>query len=171
MKAHRTRSADPTKILFRSEITAILRDLQRKGKRSPSTRLNLIVFRLATCCGLRASEIANLRIGDVRVETSRPHIRIRVGAAKGGRPRTVPLWWDAGTLEDLRVWKQGRAGNADDPFVAPLHIAKRFSRHKLRKRFRTAWQQKRYQVELRQRHKLNRSAPSTISLFLFEVNQ
>ncbi len=84
MKAHRTRNADPTKILFRSEITAILRDLQRKGKRSPSTRLNLIVFRLATCCGLRASEIANLRIGDVRVETSRPHIRIRVGAAKGG---------------------------------------------------------------------------------------
>jgi len=138
MKAHRTRSADPTKILFRSEITAILRDLQRKGKRSPSTRLNLIVFRLATCCGLRASEIANLRIGDVRVETSRPHIRIRVGAAKGGRPRTVPLWWDARTLEDLRDWKKDRAGQSDDPFVAPLHSTKRFSRHTLRKRFLTA---------------------------------
>jgi integrase/recombinase XerD len=138
MKAHRTRNADPTKILFRREIVAILQDLQRKAKRSPSTRLNLIVFRLATCCGLRASEIAKLRICDVRVETSRPHIRIRIGAAKGGRPRTVPLWWDAGTLEDLQAWKRDRAGNADDPLVAPLHSTKRFSRHTLRKRFRTA---------------------------------
>lgn len=118
MKAHRTRTADPTKILFRGEIVAVLQDLRRKAKRSPSTRLNLIVFRLATCCGLRASEIANLRIGDVRVETSRPHIRIRAGAAKGGTPRTVPLWWDAGTLEDLRDCKRDRAGQAGDFFVA-----------------------------------------------------
>src|SRR3972149_5230664 len=27
---------------------------------------------------------------------------------KGGRARTVPLWWDAGTLEDLRSWKEWR---------------------------------------------------------------
>jgi integrase len=79
-----------------------------------------------------------VRTDDIRIMTSCPHIRIRVGAAKGGRPRTVPLWWDAGTLEDLRAWKRDHVGQPDDPFVAPLHSTKRFSRHTLRKRFRTA---------------------------------
>jgi len=141
MKAHRTRLADPTKILMRRELIEVLSDLTRKAKRSHSTRLNLIIFRLATCCGLRASEIAKLQIGDVRTEASRPHIRIRNGAAKGGRPRMVPLWWDAGTLEDLRAWKVERLdsdADYDAPFVAPLHDSKPFSRHTLRKRYRTA---------------------------------
>jgi integrase len=108
MKTHRTRLADPTKILMRRELAAVLAELTRKAKRSPSMRLNLVIFRLATCCGLRASEIAKLQIGDVRTEATRPQIRIRNGAAKGGRPRMVPLWWDAGTLEDLRAWKAER---------------------------------------------------------------
>src|ERR1044072_5967508 len=99
MKAHRIRLVDPTKILMRRELAVILGELTRKAKRSHSTRLNLVIFRLATCCGLRASEIAKLQIGDVRTEATRPHIRIRNGAAKGGRPRMVPLWGDAGTLE------------------------------------------------------------------------
>lgn len=34
--------------------------------------LNLILVRLACCCGLRVSEIANLQIADVRCELSRP---------------------------------------------------------------------------------------------------
>src|SRR6476469_5405076 len=129
MKAYRTRLADPTKILTRRELAAVLADLARKAKRSPSTRLNLIIFRLATCCGLRASEIAKLQLGDVRAEASRPHIRIRKGAAKGGRPRMVPLWWDGGTLEDLKAWKAERLDSgADytDQFVAPLHDKKPF---------------------------------------------
>lgn len=108
MKAHRSKLADPTKILMRRELAAVLSDLKRKAKRSRSTLLNLIIFRLATCCGLRASEIAQLQLGDVRSEAARRHIRIRNGAATGGRPRMVPLWWDAGTLEDLRAWKAAR---------------------------------------------------------------
>jgi hypothetical protein len=35
-------------------------------------RLNLALLRLACCCGLRASEIAKLRVGDVRIELARP---------------------------------------------------------------------------------------------------
>src|SRR6187549_2706751 len=127
MKAHATRLADPTKILMRGELAAVLAELTRKAKRSPSTRLNLVIFRLATCCGLRASEIAKLQVGDVRTEASRPHIRIRNGAAKGGRPRMVPLWWDGGTLDDLRAWKATRleqGAKGDAPFVAPLHDEK-----------------------------------------------
>jgi integrase/recombinase XerD len=139
MKAHAGRLADPTKILMRRELATVLAELTRKAKRSPSTRLNLIIFRLATCCGLRASEIAKLQVGDVRTEATRPHIRIRNGAAKGGRPRMVPLWWDGGTLDDLRAWKATRLElGATAPFVAPLHDEKPFSRHTLRKRYRTA---------------------------------
>ena len=84
-------AADVTKILTRRELQAVLADLRRKSPRSKNTRLNLVIFRLAACCGLRASEIAQLHMADIRVELPRPHIRIRVGASKGGRPRRVNL--------------------------------------------------------------------------------
>jgi integrase len=132
--------ADVTKILTRSELAAVLSDLKRKAPRSKNTRLNLIIFRLACCCGLRASEIANLQVGDVRVDVARPHLRIRRGAAKGGKSRTVPLWWDAGTLADVASWKAEHAP-ANRSFVGsrlPGRETLTFSRHTLRKRFRTA---------------------------------
>jgi integrase len=137
-------TADLTKILTRRELQAVLADLKRKAPRSKNTRLNLVIFRLAACCGLRASEIAQLHIDDVRVEMSRPHIRIRTGASKGGKPRRVPLWWDGGTLEDLAAWRTDRlrrGAKGSDPFVASLQVGREaivFSRHTLRKRFRTA---------------------------------
>jgi integrase/recombinase XerD len=144
MKTHSSRLADPTKILTRGELAAVLADLRRKAPRSKNTRLNLVIFRLAACCGLRASEIAMLQVADVRTELPRPHLRIRVGASKGGRSRTVPLWWDAGTLADITAWKGDRlalgAGQIQ-PFVISLKTGrtiKHFSRHTLRKRFRTA---------------------------------
>ena len=93
---------------------------------------------------LLVSEIAGLRIADVRVESSRPHIKIRKGAAKGGKPRIVPLWWDAGTLADLARWKGERTAQGAKPdhlFVSCLQAKRRgtsLSRHTLRKRFRTA---------------------------------
>lgn len=134
------RSVDPTKILTRQEMATVLLDLQRRGRRSVGSRQNLAIFRLAACCGLRASEVADLQIADVRVELKRPHLRIRTGASKGGRPRTVPLWWDAGTLRDLAAWKAERLGQDaehDSPLVANCR-GTRLSRHTLRKRFRTA---------------------------------
>jgi len=84
---------DRSKILTRRELAAVLADLNRKAPRSPSTRPDLVVFRLACRCGLRASEIAGLRLDDVVVTGDRPHLRIRRNVAKGGRRRTVPLWW------------------------------------------------------------------------------
>jgi integrase len=144
MRTSSFKLADPTKILTRAELAAVLADLRRKAPRSKNTRLNLVIFRLATCCGLRASEIANLQVGDVRTEVARPHIRIRVGASKGGKSRTVPLWWDTGTLADLAEWrKQWIESDAapEQPLVASLkpgRPTKPLSRHTLRKRFRTA---------------------------------
>ena len=111
---------DPTKILTRRELAQILGELKQKAPRSANTWLNLILVRLACCCGLRVSEIAGLRVSDVRVESSRPHLRIRRGAAKGGRPRIVPLWWDSRTLADLAKWKAERlreGARPDDLFV------------------------------------------------------
>jgi integrase/recombinase XerD len=122
----------------------VLAELRRKAPRSKNTRLNLVIFRLATCCGLRASEISQLQVGDVRTEVARPHIRIRVGASKGGKSRTVPLWWDAGTLADLAEWRKRwkeSGATSEQPSVASLRTGRMsmpLSRHTLRKRFRTA---------------------------------
>jgi integrase len=134
------RAINPTKILTRTELAAVLADLKHKSQRSARTWQNLIIFRLAVCCGLRVSEIAMLQIADVRVEPTRPHLRIRRGAAKGGKSRIVPLWWDAGTVADLVAWKVERAPQGTDheaPFV-PNRRGSQLSRHTLRKRFRTA---------------------------------
>lgn len=144
MPSYGARQADATKILTRRELAAVLADLRRKSPRSGSTRLNLIVFRLAACCGLRASEVAKLQMGDVHVQMPRPHLRIRASAAKGGKPRMVPLWWDAGTLADLSEWRTVRLEGgmrATDPFISsgkPDREYIVYSRHTLRKRFRTA---------------------------------
>jgi integrase/recombinase XerD len=146
MQTYRPPVVDATKILTRREFTTVLADLKRKAPRSKNTLLNLIIFRLASCCGLRASEIAQLWVADVRTESSRPHIRIRRGAAKGGRSRVVPLWWDAGTLSDLTEWKTSRLGQDSTDSSEPLVASSRpgrdsaapLSRHTLRKRFRTA---------------------------------
>ena len=75
-----------------------------KARRSPNTRMNLVILRLACCCGLRLSEISGLRLGDVRVGVDRPHLVIRPTIAKCGRGRVVPLLWDQGTLDDIAAW-------------------------------------------------------------------
>lgn len=144
---------DSTKILTRQEMAAVLSDLKRKSVRSKNTRLNLIIFRLAACCGLRVSELASIRLSDVRCELARPHIRIARSAAKGGKKRNVPLWWDGGTLDDLKEWKKERLADgacSDDLFVksprikanrngaAKVSSLDRLSRHTVRKRFKTA---------------------------------
>jgi len=108
------RPINKTRILARSEISDVLADLKRK-KRSVNTRQNLIVFRLATCCGLRVSEIAGLRVADVQTSGRRPHVAVRRETAKRNKARTVPLWWDAGTLADLEAWKAERVGQGAKP--------------------------------------------------------
>ena len=132
---------DPTKILGRCEIGAVLADLRRKAKRAVNTRENLIIFRLATCCGLRVSEISGLRLADCRLGIRRPYLRIRKQTAKGGRPRRAPLWWDRGTLADLEAWKAERAdqgAKSSDLLVCAQSksaFGNQLTRQNLRKRF------------------------------------
>jgi len=98
---------DQWKILQRDEIRNVIADLKRK-RRSVNTRQNLVIFRLATCCGLRVSEIVGLKIANVRLSGHRPHIEVPAAIAKRKKARKVPLWWDAATLADLDQWKQER---------------------------------------------------------------
>jgi integrase len=138
------RLADGTKILMKRELAAVLVDLRHKALRSKNARLNFVIFRLAACCGLRASEVANLQMADVRIELPRPHLRIRASAAKGGKPRMVPLWWDRATHADIVAWRADRLARGAKPsesFVCSWQADRQyvvFSRHTLRKRFRTA---------------------------------
>jgi len=135
---------EATKILTRGELSAVLADLRPKAEHSAGGRLNLTIFRLACCCGLRVSEIAGLRLDDVQIEGGRPHVRVRPETAKGHRGRRVPLWWDAGTLGDLTAWKAHRAAQGaagDDPFVCSPQAHRRglsLRRHAIRRRFLTA---------------------------------
>jgi integrase len=135
---------EATKILTRGELAAVLADLRRKAERSTGARLNLVIFRLACCCGLRVSEIAGLRVEGVQVEGGRPHVRVSPEAAKGHKGRRVPLWWDAGTLADLAAWRAHRAtqgATGGDPFVCSPQAHRRglgLRRHAIRRRFLTA---------------------------------
>lgn len=129
-------SVSDSKILKRGEIGGVLGELHRKSPRSVNTRQTLIVFRLSCCCGLRVSELCGLRLRDVRVNVERPYLRIpktiakgqktklvngqRVKVGNGATARQVPLWWDQGTLDDLRAWKREReqqGASANDYFV------------------------------------------------------
>ena len=135
---------EPTKILTRRELACVLDDLHARAQCPESARLNLIIFRLACCCGLRVSEIAGLRCYDVIVGVARQHLRIRGETAKGGRGRIVPLWWDAGTLADITAWKVSRVALGATR-TAPFIVCQKSSRHheplrrhSLRRRFLTA---------------------------------
>jgi hypothetical protein len=59
MIPHRSPTVDPTKILTRQELRLVLADLKGQAQRSKEGHVNLILFRLAACCGLRVSEIAH----------------------------------------------------------------------------------------------------------------
>lgn len=131
------------KILMMAEIQTVLADLRRKAARSVNTRQNLILFRLATCCGLRASEACGLTLDDVRVH-DRPHIRVRKAIAKKKKARIVPLTFDAGTLADLRAWKtvrQGQGAGPTDRFICSQTartLGKPICRKNARMRFKAA---------------------------------
>ena len=137
-------NVDATKILTRNEMATVLTDLRGRAERSVNARMNLAIFRLASCCGLRASEIATLRFRDVHVGHSRPFLQIRKEIAKCGKARRVPLWWDVGTLRDIETWKQfcqQQESTTDDLMVCSqqAHIrGQSLSRHALRRRFITA---------------------------------
>jgi integrase len=148
---------DATQILAVGEVKAVLEDLVFRSKRSASSRLNLTIFRLACGCGLRRKEISGLRMDDILVSGARPCLRVRKDNTKGRvvvnadgtkrdkrKARMVPLWWDAGTLTDLKEWvaiRVQQGATKDDPLVCGLskvNFGKRLSGLQLANRWHTA---------------------------------
>ena len=84
--------ADQSKILSRGEIEAILQDLRRKGPRWVNTRLNKVVFMLATCCGLMAPTYGT-RLGDffeIHLETEANALNMTPAEAMAWKPAEKP---------------------------------------------------------------------------------
>lgn len=135
---------DHSQILSRQEIKLVLDDLKLRGLRSVNSRQNLIVFRLATCCGCRASEIAGLRLQDIKTSVAQPYIYIAKAIAKRNKARKVPLWWDRSTLDDLIRWKaerQQQGAQATDYFVCVQSkrcFGQKLCRNNVRRRFQVA---------------------------------
>ncbi|MFC1765491.1 tyrosine-type recombinase/integrase [Planctomycetota bacterium] len=107
---HNSWKIDSSQILSRREITTVLDDLKRKGRRSVNSRQNLVIFRLATCCGCRASEIAGLKLQDLKLSIEKPYLYISKAIGKGSKSRKIPAWWDRSTLDNLITWKTERQG-------------------------------------------------------------
>ena len=128
------------KVLTLQEIKTVIADLKRKARRSNNTWMNLVLFRLATCCGLRASELTRITLSNVRVSNGRPSILVPKSIAKGGKKRIVPLTFDQGTLDDLRAWKAHRESQeaAGDDLFLVTRTGGQIDRRNARKRFKAA---------------------------------
>ncbi|MFC1764904.1 tyrosine-type recombinase/integrase [Planctomycetota bacterium] len=135
---------DSSQVLSRREIALVLDDLKRKGRRSVASRLNLKIFRLATCCGCRASEIAGLKLQDLKLSVEKPYIYISKAIGKGSKSRKIPAWWDRSTLDDLIAWKterQAQGAKGSDYYIcsqAKRSFGKPLSRANVRNHFLTA---------------------------------
>lgn len=130
------------KILTSDEINLVIADLKRLAKRSVNSQMNLIIFRLATCCGLRVSELSRLTLDNVRVGSSRPKIFVPETIAKYGKDRTVSII-DQGTLDDLIAWKAFRereGAGANDLLICTRvrGFGRQIDRFTVRERFKTA---------------------------------
>jgi site-specific recombinase XerD len=92
--------------LDHDEITALLR---APGRTTWLGRRDHALLLVAIQTGLRVSELANLRIGDVRLSTG-AHFKV---IGKGRKVRTAPLTKE--TVAVLRIWLQERGGDDAEP--------------------------------------------------------
>jgi integrase len=77
MDHYSTMRIEQTEILTRGELARVFAGGKKQARRSANTWRNLVIVRLACCCGLRVSEIAALRLEDIVVGVARPHLRLR----------------------------------------------------------------------------------------------
>jgi integrase len=116
------------RILSEIEIHRVLDDLSKRAKRSTASKQNLVVFRLACCCGLSRTEIADLQLRDVHTYDGRPRIEVCKVRPRDGdvprKPRVVPLHIDKRLVDDITAWRAFRhkqsGGDRLAPFVCGL---------------------------------------------------
>lgn len=142
---------DRTRILQADEIRKCIAHLRDKKARSEAGAVNLAIFRLSCCCGLRRLEIAGLQMRDFVIGGPRPYILVREDNTKGEdgkrRKRKVPLWWDSGTLADLAEWYQARkamGATGRDPFLCSVRrgfVGQKLTKEKVAARWMTVMRQ------------------------------
>jgi integrase len=114
----------------------------KKTIRFANARRNLVIVRIACCCGLCVSEIGGLELDHVVVDVTRPHLRLRRETTKGKRERLAPAMGLHAAHERIAA-----SSTTGEPFGLPCHqIRKRAGvppkrhhpRHAIRRRFLTA---------------------------------
>ncbi len=124
MPALSTWNLDPTRILTRRELATVLADLAGRADRFVNVHRNLIIVRLAGCCGLCVSEIAGLQLDDLVVEaTPAPAIAATDHQGEEGAVRAALV----GTRRHwpTPVWKARRVedgARSIDPFIVAVHF-------------------------------------------------
>jgi hypothetical protein len=130
---------DESKILPRRELATVLAVVPRSANQRAIE--SSFAWRPAAGYACRRLKRCEWTVGG---GVPRPYLRLRRETTKGKRPRTVPLWWDAGTLEDPMAWKAERAGQGageHDPFVCSVQANRRgepLQRAAVRRRFQSA---------------------------------
>jgi hypothetical protein len=107
---------DPTRLLTRRELATVLADLAARAPGSANVQRNLVVVRLACCCGLRVSEIAALQLDDVIVALLGLTSGCGVGPLRAGA-RGACLC--GGMPARLLIWKSGRLSVRPRGLAAP----------------------------------------------------
>jgi integrase/recombinase XerD len=126
-------------LLSMTEIKTVINHLKDKARRSINARVNLTVFRLATCCGLRVSELTGLTLDNIKLNS----IHVPKEIAKNGKARRVPLTWDQATRDDIHAWKafrESQGATGSDPFLClqgKANMGKRIDRWNARDRFKS----------------------------------
>lgn len=89
---------------------------RRRGVRAGPRARDLLVVELLVSTGLRASELARLRVGDVHLAERESYVRVRGGKWRGARDvDTVPLPW--AIVPELERWIDERRATSSDPAV------------------------------------------------------
>lgn len=117
----RPRLGDEDKPISGPELRTLVEHLarlavreDRRGLRRGPRRRDQLMVELAALTGLRASELARLRVGDVHLADQRSYLRVRGGKARGlVDVDTVPIPWDL--VPALEGWIRGR-GDGDPVF-------------------------------------------------------
>jgi len=85
----------PPQALERAEVNRLLRELEKEGKAR-----DIAFVRLLLSCGLRISEVVQLRVEDVKMSERKGTVTVRYG--KGNKWRVVPI--PAQTREAIQTW-------------------------------------------------------------------
>jgi integrase len=133
---------DESKFLCTREVRRLMRAAKRRGEKSAgpggkaAVRDSLIVL-LGLSTGLRVSELANLRCGDVFVGDGMSSLVVRRG--KGGKPRSVVF--NKAVRSDLLGylrWKEdaGEPVDADAPLLLSSRTGRAMTTRAIQKAFK-----------------------------------